>query len=208
GVSHVAVLAVFIAGIAVLALFDSLAVPKPNSTSVDQDKPHQVNSKGLILIPAAVAAVMGIHGLGEGWSFASVASSTSTDSLVQAFGNIYALASYPLHKFLEAGIIGVLYVIYVKRSNAVKAAWHIPVLGLLFALPSAIGASVGYYYGFDTTYFYAFGVTAAFYAALRSIEAVNVKFETGGNVPSYLGAKVFFAFTLGFLLLYIAALLH
>ncbi len=185
--------------------------PSQTNSSPSLEKKAEKSYKGhlFVLIPVAVAAVMGIHGLGEGWDFSSVAASATTSSLVATFGNTYALASYPLHKLLEACIIASVYTCAVGRNDsAQKRAWHIPVLGLLFGFTSVIGAAIGYFVAFDTTYFYAFGVTAAFYAALRLAEAVARNDDLGQSRPSYFGSKIFLAFGIGFFLLYSAALLH
>ena len=129
--------------------------------------------------------------------------------MAAAFGGLAPLASYPLHKFLEASIVAAVYAAFVGRSEvSTKAKWHLPVLGLLFGMPSVIGAAIGYYVSFDTTYFYAFGVTAALYAALRLAEATHPQFKISEKDPSYLGGKIFVAILIGFLLLYGVALLH
>jgi hypothetical protein len=208
GITHFAVIAAFSAGIAALAIIDHYAVP--NSKFEDGQLPASgPKSKTLIFVPIAVAAVMGIHGMGEGWDFASAASATTTTNLIQAFGGWNAVISYPLHKFFEASIIAAVYTCYVGRSElAKKASWHLPVLGLFFGLTSVIGSSIGYYVALDTTYFYAFGVTAAFYAAIRLAEAMGNKFSVGVNAPVYLGGRKFLALAIGFFLLYIAALFH
>ena len=223
GLYHFAVIFAFILGIAALAIFDHRAVPRPmtyegiqNGIAVTQ----QVSAKGvasgfvtgaLFFVPVAVAAVMGIHGLGEGWDFAGVAAgvSGSTD-IVSAFGGWNPVVSYPLHKFLEASIVAIIYTIYVQRESvAKKAKWHLLVLGLLFGLTSVIGSMVGYFLSLDTTFFYAFGVTSGIYAAIRLAGPLiaNTK-GTTGMIPSYLGAKTFAFVGIGFFLLYFAALLH
>ena len=208
GVTHFAVIIAFLGGIAALAIIDSYAVP--NSKFEDGQIPTSGGrSKTLIFIPIAVAGVMGIHGLGEGWDFASAASASSTANLIQAFGGWNAVISYPLHKFFEASIIAAVYTCYVGRTElAQRARWHLPVLGLLFGLTSVIGSSLGYYISLDTTYFYAFGVTAAFYAVIRLAEAMGNKFAIGINAPTYLGRSKFLALAVGFFLLYTAALFH
>jgi hypothetical protein len=154
---------------------------------------------------------MGIHGLGEAWDFAGVAAGVSgTTDIVTAFGGWNPIVSYPIHKFLEATIISIVYTIYVERCGmARKTDWQLPVLGLLFGLTSLIGSIVGYFVPFDTTYFFAFGVTSGIYAAIRLAGALtsNAK-DCFGIVPSYLGAKVFLFVGIGFFLLYSAALLH
>lgn len=162
GISHFAVITAFAAGIAALAIIDNFAVP--NSKFEDgQISVTGPKSKSLVLVPIAVAAVMGIHGMGEGWDFASAASATTTANPIQAFGSWNVIISYPLHKFFEASIIATVYTCYVGRAElAQKASWHIPVLGLLFGLTSVIGSSIGYYVSLDTTYFYAFGVKLLF----------------------------------------------
>jgi len=222
GLYHFAVIFAFILGIAALAVFDHLAVPSPtsyegvpNGVATSQVSTKSVASnfvtKTLFFVPVAVAAVMGIHGLGEGWDFAGVAAgvSGSTD-IVTAFGGWNPVVSYPLHKFFEASIISIVYTIYVQRNSiAKKTAWQLPVLGLLFGLTSVIGSMVGYYVSLDTTFFYAFGVTSGFYAAIRLAGPLiaNTK-GTAGTIPSYLGAKTFVFLGIGFFLLYSAALLH
>jgi hypothetical protein len=208
GIDHFALIIAFLAGIAALAIIDSFAVP--NSKFEDGQIPVSGNrSKSLILIPIAVAGVMGIHGLGEGWDFASAAHASTTADLIQAFGGWNAVISYPLHKFFEASIIAAVYTCYVGRTDlAQRAKWHLPVLGLLFGLTSIIGSSLGYYISLDSTYFYAFGVTAAFYSVIRLAEALGNKFAIGVNAPVYLGRSKFVALAVGFFLLYTAALFH
>jgi hypothetical protein len=213
----------FILGIAAVAVFDHLAAPSPTSyegVPNDVATTSQLSTKSvasgfvtgaLFFVPVAVAAVMGIHGLGEGWDFAGVAAgvSGSTD-IVSAFGGWSPIVSYPLHKFLEASIISIVYTIYVQRNSiAKKAKWHLPVLGLLFGLTSVIGSVVGYLVSLDTTFFYAFGVTSGIYAAIRLAGPLisNTK-GSAGVIPSYLGAKTFLFVGVGFFLLYSAALLH
>ena len=127
---------------------------------------------------------MGIHGLGEGWDFGSAVAGVAPSDLVSAFGGYSPLVSYPLHKFLEATIIGIVYLIYVQRSTiAERAKWHLPVLGLLFALTSVIGAAIGYFVSLDTTFFFAFGVASALYAMIRLAAPLVYPGETEGDRP-------------------------
>lgn len=165
-------------------------------------------AKSFVLIPVAVAAIMGIHGLGEGWDFASAASAVQTSNIVDAFGGIGAVISYPLHKLFEGTIVAAVYTVYIQRSGVKKASWHLPLLGVLLGFTSFIGAAIGYTISFDTTYFYAFGVSAALYAIPRLSEAIDPNFEIGENAPWYFGWKVFLAIGIGFFLLYTAALFH
>jgi hypothetical protein len=223
GLYHVLVIFAFVLGIVALAIFDHFAVPTPVSyegvpngitTTSGVSAGSSVSSYvtgALFFVPVAVAAVMGIHGLGEGWDFAGVAAgvSGSTD-IVSAFGGWNPVVSYPMHKFFEASIIAIVYTIYVQRSGiAKKAQWHLPILGLLFGLTSVIGSMAGYFVSFDTTFFYAFGVTSAFYAAIRLAgPLISDTKGFAGVIPSYLGAKTFLFVGIGFFLLYSAALLH
>jgi zinc transporter ZupT len=54
-----------------------------------------------VAIPLLAAAAIGIHGLGEGAAFGSTAYSTSSTSLLDAFGGVSAGVAYLLHKGLE-----------------------------------------------------------------------------------------------------------
>ena len=222
GLPHVLVITAFVLGVAALAIFDHFAVPTPASfkgipngvaatRTPASTRASSYATGALFFIPVAVAAVMGIHGLGEGWDFAGVAAGVSgTTDIVTAFGGWSPIASYPIHKFLEASIVSIVYTIYVERSGiARKAKWHLPVLGLLFGLTSVIGSMLGYFIAFDTVFFYAFGVTSGIYAAIRLAGplVLNTK-GSAGVIPSYLGAKTFLFLIIGFFLLYSAALLH
>jgi hypothetical protein len=208
GYIHFAVIITFVAGIVTLAIFDHFAVPKPLPSATSSATVGSESLRGLVLIPIAVAAVMGIHGLGEGWDFAATASQATTQSLVDAFGTFAALVSYPIHKFLEATIVGIVYTIYVGKNPSLRQKWHIPVIGILFGLTSVIGASIGYYVSGDTTYFFAFGVTSTIYALLRLVGPIFTRFSASIKSELYLGPKVFLAVAVGFFIFYFAALLH
>lgn len=202
GLPHLLLIAAFLAGVSALALFDRFAVSGRESAP---------SRNALLLIPAAVAIVMGVHGLGEGWNAASTVSSgppTPSDlqGLIQAFGTFPALASYPVHKFLEASIVAILYSAFTPSKG--RRRWEVPLLGLLFAGPSALGVALGYHFSLDTTYFFAFGVAAATYAIVRLAEPMSEGFESRGRAPAYYGPGLLFALALGMLLLYTAALLH
>lgn len=217
---HIALIATFAGGIAALAIFDHFAGIRPSQTEGVEDAPKV--AKYLVFVPIAIAAVMGIHSLGEGWSYGATVSFVPgspppMNLLLDAFSpgislpEAYSpLISYPLHKLFEAGIIACTYTVFIQRNDAVpKAKWHLPVLGLLFGLTSVIGAALGYYFTqVDVTFFYAFGVTAALYAFIRLGEGITKGRRFAGIFPAYLGAKVFVAMGVGFFLLYFAALLH
>ncbi|MDE1852955.1 MAG: hypothetical protein KGI38_04300 [Thaumarchaeota archaeon] len=207
GLPHFALIGAFVLGVATLATFDHFAVPMPG--------PPGPGRSSLFLISLAVALVMGIHGLGEGWDAVSVVSSgppvsaTGLQALIEAFGTFPAVLSYPLHKFLEASIVAVLYTAYVSRAAGDRCRWwEVPLLGFLFAGPSAVGAALGYFASFDTTYFFAFGAAGALYSVLRLVERTSPNFKLGEGTPSHYGWALFAALTAGFFLLYFAALLH
>ena len=210
GAQHLVLILSFVAGVAVLAVLDHYALGGPDSPTAA----GAPTSRLLFLIPVALALVMGVHSLGEGWDAASGAyAPTSTGSvfqnLVLAFGDVAALVSYPIHKFLEAVIVATAYSAYVRAGARASARWwDIPLLGLLFAGPSVIGVSLGYSVSFDTSYFFAFGVTAGIYAVIRLVEPMASGFKFGETSPSKLGTSAFVALAIGFLLLYTAALLH
>jgi hypothetical protein len=209
GLYHFLVILAFVLGIIALAIFDHLAVPRPILPEAASSLPN-VSPKYWIFIPMGVAAVMGIHGLGEGWDFASVAVGVGTTDIVSAFGGWNPLLSYPIHKLLEAGIIACVYTIYVQRKG-LSSRWHLPVLGLLFGLTSVIGAGAGYFFPatIDTTFFYAFGVTSALYAIMRlGAPLVSLTQNAEEILPTYFGPRTFLWLAVGFFLLYSAALLH
>ena len=207
GLPHLVLIGSFVAGLAALAVFDSLAVPGPGSS--------RRASPSFLLIPVAVALVMGIHGLGEGWDAVSGVSSgpattlTGLPALIQAYGTFPAVVSYPIHKFLEASIVGIVYAAFSLRPRGWNGHWwEVGLLGLCFAGPSAVGAALGYFFSLDTTYFFAFGGAAALYAALRLGEGLAKSSTSDEWTPAPFGVKVFVAMGVGLLLLYGAALLH
>lgn len=171
----------------------------------------------LFVIPALIALGIGIHGAGEGSSFSYVASTTSSASLVDAFGGYGAVISYVIHKFLEAIVVGCAYFIYVlcdSRSASPtgglqRRRWEIPLLGALLWIPSLIGTVVGYSFAVDPIYFYAFASGASVYSLLRlAIPAAQPSFE----LENYNYSRSMFSLSIvilaGFLVLYFAALFH
>lgn len=200
GLPQLGLVLTFIFGVIILAVIDYAAVPSSPTSGK--------KNNNLFLIPLAIAVVMGIHGLAEGWAFGTAASLTGNQTLVEAFGGLYPLASYPMHKCLEAVVIAIVYTAYVRWSGVGRAKWEVPVLGLAFGLSPLIGTAIGYFNSVDITYFYAFGATAAIYAILRLVGPINENFKVGENAPAYFGPKVFAAAVIGVLLLYGAALFH
>jgi hypothetical protein len=223
---HIALIACFVFGIAMLAVFDHFASIKPPEDSPQEGAVNPASKakdlRYLIFVPIAIAAVMGIHGFAEGFSYAATlatvpGSPPPLQTLLDAFSPGIAipeaytpLISYPLHKLFEASIIACAYTVFIQRNDVIpKAKWHLPVLGLLFGLTSVIGSSLGYFDpAANITYFYAFGVTSALYAFARLGEGWAKGTKFAGVFPAYLDMKAFIFLGLGFFLLYFVALLH
>src|SRR5438093_1709905 len=122
-----------------------------------------------LAVPVLVAAALGIHGLGECAAFAGTAALTTSTSLLDTFGGISGGVAYVLHKALEPMIIGACYFAYSNQSakNAAGRLRDLAVLSIIFAIPSLIGATSGYYLIYDSSYFYALGTGTAIYTAVR-----------------------------------------
>jgi len=163
-------------------------------------------SEGGILLSVLVAVAVGIHGFGEGTAFGSTAYSTPVSSLLDAFGGISGGAAYALHKMFEPMMAGALYVSY---SNAVSRktkgiVGDLLILTLAFVLPSLIGAFTGYFITYDATYFFALGTGTSIFAAFRlSRQAFQAESQGGRE-----SLRMSVALALGFILIYLAALLH
>jgi zinc transporter ZupT len=169
-----------------------------------------------VAIPLLVAGAIGIHGLGEGAAFGATAYSTSSTSLLDAFGGVSAGVAYLLHKGLEPMMAAACYCVYTSRTGfGMKAQLRdVFLLSIVFVLPSLIGAVIGYYVmgpatgfvaGFDTTYFFALGTGTSIYAGLRLSRAL---FRSEGSVASEDSIKMAVPIILGFLVIYFAALFH
>ena len=167
-------------------------------------------------IPLLVAGAIGIHGLGEGAAFGWTAYSTSSTSLLDAFGGVSAGVAYLLHKGLEPMIAAACYCAYTNRTaSGIKGQLKdVFLLSLVFVLPSLIGAVVGYFImgpatgflaGFDATYFFALGTGTSIYAALRLSRPL---FRSGETVTSEDSIRIVAPILLGFLAIYFAALFH
>ena len=157
-------------------------------------------------IPLLVAFAVGFHGFGEGAAFAATAATTPATGLLDAFGGLTAASAFIIHKALEPMIIGAAYWIYAKdhAKSASAYARDMLLLTLVFVLPGVIGAATDYYWLYDTTYFFAFGLGTSLYAAVRL--AKPLFWDTGGS--SWESTKIAISMILGFLCLYGAALLH
>jgi len=157
-------------------------------------------------IPLLVAFAVGFHGFGEGAAFAATAATTPATGLLEAFGGTSAAAAFVIHKALEPMMIGAAYWIYAREhaKTSTGLVRDILVLTLVFVLPGVIGAATDYYWLYDTTYFFAFGLGTSLYAVVRLAgplfsETVQARWDS---------MKIAVAVVVGFLCLYSAALLH
>ncbi|HEY6283887.1 MAG TPA: hypothetical protein VIW22_08190 [Nitrososphaerales archaeon] len=157
-----------------------------------------------MVVPLLVAIAVGIHGFGEGSAFGSTATSTSSSSLLDAFGGVSAGIAYVLHKMLEPMMVGAIYLSYSRGTHSAgRPLRDVLVLTLLFALPSLVGAIAGYFFSFDATYGFGLGTGASIYVALRLAGQASQRGEESGS-----GVKMAFAILVGFTLIYVAALFH
>src|SRR6267378_1861414 len=170
---------------------------------------------GHIVRPKYLAA-FGIHGLGEGAAFGATAFSTSSISLLDAFGGVSAGVAYLLHKGLEPMMSGACYCVYSDRtgsriSGRIRDVFF---LSMVFVLPSLVGAPVGFFVmgpatgffaGFGTTYFFALGTGTSIYAALRLSRPLFRSEELATSEDSI---KIVVPIVLGFIAIYFAALFH
>ena len=179
--------------------------------SVDRNRnifsPQLAVGKYGLAIPVLVAAALGIHGLGEGAAFGGTAALTTSASLLDTFGGISGGVAYVLHKALEPMIIGACYFAYSNQSakNAAGRLRDLAVLSIIFAIPSLIGATSGYYLVYDSSYFYALGTGTAIYAAVRLFGPM---FDSTKGTSSKESMTMAVLITLGLLTIYFAALFH
>ncbi len=161
-----------------------------------------------VTFPALVLAALalGLHGLGEGLAFGATAAQSPSSSLLSAFGGVTQGVAYALHKMIEPMMVGALYVAYAggKPATTRQSFRDISVLALAFVVPSIVGGAVGYFSAVDTTYAYALGAGASVYVAFR-LSGQVFSGPSGGRRDAM---KVCLSFLVGFILIYLAALLH
>ncbi|HMD78668.1 MAG TPA: hypothetical protein VKF39_01640 [Nitrososphaerales archaeon] len=196
GVNQVAMVILFAAGVLLFLWADG------DLFSLSEASPD----RGLI-IPLLAALAIGIHGFGEGTAFGSTAALTSGTSLFDAFGGVSAGAAYALHKMFEPMMAGALYVVCSKgRPGGVGIRTKdLLLMALLFVIPSLIGAITGYFISYDATYFFALGTGTSIYVALRLAKQALQTPAAPGRQESL---RTSLALILGFILIYLAALLH
>jgi len=162
---------------------------------------------GALVVGAVAALALGLHGFGEGADFGFTAAQTPFSSLFDAFGGLAASASWVLHKMLEPTMAAVCYV-SIAGVGTRKASVRVTdalVIATVFVIPPVVGSVVGYYTTFDHTYAFALGLGASVYALARAGRAL---YSPSEGADSWLSVKMALAAVLGFLLIFIAALLH
>ena len=103
-------------------------------------------------------------------------------------------------------MIGAAYWVYARdhAKDAAGLVRDMAILTLVFVLPGVVGAATDYYWLYDTTYFFAFGLGTSLYAAVRLAKPL---FADGAG-SGWESTKIAVAMVLGFLCLYGAAMLH
>ncbi len=169
--------------------------------------PQSAIGKYGLTIPLLVAIALGIHGLGEGAAFGATAYSTSSTSLLNAFGGLTVGVAYVLHKVLEPMMIGACYSVYSKPEGRTVGSWlrSVFLMSIVFVIPSLLGAATGYVLAYDTTYFFALGTGAAVYVVFR---LAGPLFIPGEAATTREPIKVAVSWILGIMALYASALFH
>src|SRR3989442_5435698 len=109
-----------------------------------------------LTIPLLVVIAVGIHCLGEGAAYGAPAFSTSSASLLNAFGGLSAGVAYVLHKGLEPMMAGACYSFYNKAGAGTVCIWlrSMFFLSIVFLIPSLLRYVTGYLAAYDTTHLF------------------------------------------------------
>ena len=164
------------------------------------------SARGAMAIGALAALAMGVHGMAEGAAFGATATQTPSSSLIDAFGGFGASASWAFHKMIEPTVAAAAYVTIASpgpRRPSDRVVDSL-VLAAAFVVPAVIGSVAGFLASFDVTYIYALGLGASVYPFVRMGRALY----SGEGSGSWSSVKMGLAAVLGFLLIFMAALLH
>ena len=196
GVEQGAIVLLFVAGVAVFFLADR--------ESMSSDLADRGTS---LAVPLLAAVAVGLHGFGEGTAVGFTAALTTATDTISAFGGLAGASAYVMHKALEPMMVGALYVAYSKGRPKPTGGRvrDMLLLTLLFMLPSAVGAVGGYFIDYDATYLFALGTGSSIYVGLRLARSTFL--GIGQPTPNQNG-KMAAALVVGFILIYVAALLH
>ena len=158
------------------------------------------------LFAALAAAGIGFHALGEGEAFGSLASSTTSNSIIEALGGFGPGISYVVHKFLEGIVIGAVFRAYaIKIDQGLGNIFgKTMVLGAMASGFTLIGDAVGYYGPINASFFFALGAGSTIYIIVRlALPMSRVKEGYGLGI----GLVALFVL-LGLLSVYFAGLFH
>jgi len=199
--SHIGLVMLFVIGFLLFTLLGGSLSSKAKASPNDESLP--------LLLAILVALAMGCHGIGEGIEFGGLAAGTQATNVLDAIGGISGGVGYALHKLLESTIVIVCFVA-LARTNAWpfrKQLWQTVIIGLVFAVPSAVGEVAGYSVPIDSTWFYALGAGAAFFVVLQVIRPIFAA-NKENEITYAQWVRISAAMVLGFLFLYAAALFH
>lgn len=205
GIAHASLVALF-----ALALFVFFALHRESPRQVKEGEWSASSSS--VAIPVLVALALSIHGFGEGVEVGALSSSTSSISMIDAFGGYGPAISYVLHKALEAILIGASYYAYShsrkgeEEGGGTSASKDMALLGGIFAFPSVVGTALGYYFPFDVTYVFALAAGASIYVATRLAKPLFQ--ATEGPTNKWDSLKMALLILFGFFSIYFAALFH
>lgn len=199
GVWHVALWVCFAAGLLLMVSLDKTTFSEGSS-----------GERFGFAIPVLVAVAVGLHGFGEGAAVGATAATAQSANLLDAFGGLSAGVSFILHKGLEPIMVGAAYWVYAKdhAPDASGSLKDVLVLSLAFTLPGMIGGASAYYVvqvypSADFTYFFALGLGASLYAAVRLARPLFQASDSDSE-----SIKIAVCILLGFTCLYLAAALH
>ena len=163
-------------------------------------------TRGALAVGALAALALGLHGLAEGVAFGTTAAQTSSSSLIEAFGGFDASISWVFHKMIEPTVAAAAYVAVLGPGSRKSSDRTVDAVALaaVFAIPAIVGSISGYFASFDVTYVYALGLGTSVYAFARAGRSLYA--QEGSD--SWLSLRMALAAVLGFLLIFIAALLH
>ena len=160
-----------------------------------------------MMVALLAALALGLHGFGEGADFGYSASVTPSNTLLDAFGGLAPAASWVLHKMLEPTIAAACYVAFagVATKKPKDKIIDALTLAVVFVIPPILGSIAGYYVTFDHTYAFALGLGASVYAVSR---VARPMFSAAGEAVSGLSLRMAIAAIIGFIFIFISALLH
>lgn len=163
-------------------------------------------ARGALAVGALAALALGLHGMAEGAAFGATAAQTPSSSLIDAFGGFGASVSWVFHKMLEPTVAAAAFVAITGTGSKRVSDRFVDalVLSVVFVVPAVIGSVAGFFVSFDITYIYALGLGTSVYTLARVGRAL---YSADGSGTA-LSLRMALAAVMGFLLIFMAALLH